>query len=113
MPSISPKNPPHSSRVFSFEGIVNFIAKQHEDADSESLKRWAASFTRMKTCPKCDGTRIRLEARHFKLADKNIAQISALDFKELQAWFSKLPGHLSEKQSIIATEIIKEVSRRI
>ncbi|MGB0368252.1 MAG: excinuclease ABC subunit UvrA, partial [Flavobacteriales bacterium] len=97
----------------SFEGIINFITRQNEDASSKALQRWANSFTLRKTCPSCEGARLKLEARHFKLQDKNISEVAGLDLQELQAWFKKLPSTLNEKQTLIATEIIKEIQDRI
>lgn len=97
----------------SFEGIINFISRQNEDASSKALQRWASSFTQRKTCPSCEGARLKLEARHFKLQEKNIAQVAALDLQELQSWFKQLPTTLNEKQTLIAAEIIKEIQDRI
>ena len=102
-----------SSYSLSFEGIVNFISRQAEDASSKSLQKWAANFTQRKTCPTCDGSRLKLEARHFKLLERNIAEISALDLQELQNWFTELRDNLDDRQAVIATEIIKEIQTRI
>lgn len=102
-----------TSYSLSFEGIVNFISRQADDASSKSLQKWANSFTQKKTCDACHGTRLRLEARHFKLRDRNIAEISNFDLQALQNWFSEIKDGLDEKQAIIATEIIKEIQTRI
>ena len=102
-----------SSYSLSFEGIVNFISRQAKDASSKALQKWAASFTQRKTCPTCNGARLKKEALHFKFLDKNIADVSALDLQELQAWFSELLQKLDERQSAIATEIIKEIQTRV
>lgn len=106
-------NSSNSSYSLSFEGIVNFISRQNEEADSAALQKWASSFTQRIDCPKCHGTRLKMEALHFKLQDKNIAEVSALDLGDLQDWFSALPATLDEKQTLIATEIIKEIQTRI
>jgi excinuclease ABC subunit A len=102
-----------SSYSLSFEGIVNFISKQNEEADSKSLQKWANSFTQRKACPTCNGARLKKEALHFRLNGKNISEVSALDLSETQKWFDKLPSTLDEKQSLIATEIIKEIQTRV
>ena len=49
----------------------------------------------------------------FKLADKNIADISSMDLSELALWVEKLESNLSEKQVAIASEVIKEIQKRI
>ncbi|TNF27593.1 MAG: excinuclease ABC subunit UvrA [Bacteroidetes bacterium] len=102
-----------SSYSLSFEGIINFISRQNDEGDSKALQKWAANFTHLKTCPTCNGARLKKEALHFKLADKNIAEVSALDLQALQYWFNELATTLDDKQTIIATEIIKEIQTRI
>lgn len=97
----------------SFEGIINFISRQNEEASSKALMRWASSFTQRKTCRSCEGSRLKLEARHFKLANRNIAEVAALDLQELQQWFTDLTPTFNERQVVIATEIIKEIQDRI
>ncbi|MGK0383569.1 MAG: excinuclease ABC subunit A [Bacteroidia bacterium] len=102
-----------TSYSLSFEGIVNFISRQNEEADSKALQKWATSFTQRKACPTCNGARLKKEALHFRLNGKNIAEVSALDLSETQKWFTKLPSTLDEKQALIATEIIKEIQTRV
>lgn len=102
-----------TSYSLSFEGIVNFISRQAEDASSKALQRWASSFTQRKSCPTCNGARLKKEALHFKLKDENIADVSALDLQDLQAWFDDLRENLDERQAVIAMEIIKEIQTRI
>ena len=87
-----------SSYSLSFEGIVNFISRQNEEADSKALQKWANSFTQRKACPTCNGARLKKEALHFRLHGKNIAEVSGLNLSETQKWFDELPSTLNEKQ---------------
>ena len=96
-----------------FEGIINFIKSQHDNTDMAAIKRWAEEFMDTVPCEHCHGTRLRKEALYFKIADKNIAELSALDITDLLAWFKELPQHISDKQQKIASEIIKEISTRL
>ena len=96
-----------------FEGIAKFIKNQHDESNSTSIKRWAKDFMDEINCPVCDGSRLKKESLFFKINDKNIAELSAMDISELVEWFSKLPKTLSEKQKIIATEILKEINDRL
>ncbi|WP_172918407.1 excinuclease ABC subunit UvrA [Capnocytophaga canis] len=98
---------------FDFEGIVKFIADQYENSDSVSIKRWAFEFMDTLPCGECNGTRIRKEALFFKVNEKNIAELSAMDILELLAWFENLPKKLTKRQLQIASEIIKEISNRL
>jgi excinuclease ABC subunit A len=95
-----------------FEGIINFLEKQREEG-SESLKSWVEDFTIIKTCPECNGMRLKKESLHFKLDGKNIAELSLLGINDLQKWFEGLENRIDERQRIIATEVLKEIRKRI
>jgi excinuclease ABC subunit A len=95
-----------------FEGIIHFLEKQRDEG-SESIKRWVEDFTVIKTCPECSGARLKKESLHFKIDKKNIAELAELNVHELQKWFDGLENRLSEKQKAIATEILKEIRKRI
>ena len=96
-----------------FEGISKFIKNQFDESNSTSIKRWAKDFMDEINCPVCKGSRLKKESLFFKINDKNIAELSAMDISELVEWFSKLPKTLSVKQKIIATEILKEINDRL
>ena len=95
-----------------FEGIINFLEKQRDEG-SEAMKKWVEDFTIIKTCPECNGARLKKESLHFKLDGKNIAELSMLGIAELQKWFIGLEERLDAKQRIIATEVLKEIRKRI
>lgn len=96
-----------------FEGISNFIKNQYDNSDSASIKRWAKEFMDENNCPECEGTRLRKESLYFKLNGKNIGELVQMDVAELSEWFADLPNHLSEKQQVISTEILKEITARL
>jgi excinuclease ABC subunit A len=96
-----------------FEGIATFITRQAEDDPSPGMVRWAQGFTNKKDCPACKGARLKKEALYFKIADKNIAELSELDISLLQKWFSDLEKRLNKQQNIIAKEVLKEIRSRI
>ena len=96
-----------------FEGIIAFITNQHLNAESTSIKRWAKGFMDEVNCKNCDGKRLKKEALHFRIADKNISDLAQMDITELAYWFENVQKDLSEKQLIIASEILKEIRTRI
>jgi len=96
-----------------FEGISNFIKNQYDNSDSASIKRWAKEFMDENDCPDCEGTRLRKESLYFKLNGKNIGELVQMDITELSEWFADLDNHLSEKQKIIAVEVVKEITARL
>jgi len=96
-----------------FEGISNFIKNQYDNSDSASIKRWAKEFMDENNCPECEGTRLRKESLYFKLNGKNIGELVQMDIAELSEWFADLDNHLSEKQKVIAVEVVKEITARL
>jgi excinuclease ABC subunit A len=96
-----------------FEGIIAFIMNQYSNAESTSIKRWAKSFMDEVCCSSCEGKRLKKEALHFKIADKNISDLTQMDIGELANWFETIEKDLSEKQLIISAEILKEIKTRI
>ncbi|MBA6156392.1 excinuclease ABC subunit UvrA [Tenacibaculum sp. S7007] len=96
-----------------FEGIVAFIENQYKNSDSTSIKRWAKDFMDEVTCSSCEGKRLKKEALHFKITDKNISDLAMMDVVELATWFKNIEKQLSEKQLTIASEILKEIRTRI
>jgi excinuclease ABC subunit A len=96
-----------------FEGISNFIKNQYDNSDSASIKRWAKEFMDENDCPDCEGTRLRKESLYFKLNRKNIGELVQMDIAELSEWFADLNQHLSEKQKVIAVEVVKEITARL
>ncbi len=96
-----------------FEGIASFIEKQHEEATSSSIKRWAKEFMDEKSCSDCGGSRLKKEALFFQLAGKNLGDLVQMDLQDLQQWVENLPKHLEAKQLKIAEEILKEIKTRL
>ncbi|NVK10190.1 MAG: excinuclease ABC subunit UvrA [Tenacibaculum sp.] len=96
-----------------FEGIIAFIENQYKNSESTSIKRWAKGFMDEVSCSSCDGKRLKKEALHFKITDKNISDLAQMDVLELANWFKNVDKKLSEKQLTIAAEILKEIRTRI
>lgn len=95
-----------------FEGIINFLEKQRDEG-SEAIKKWVEDFTIIRTCPECGGARLKKESLHFRLDGKNIAELSLMGIDELQKWLTGLEDRLDAKQRVIATEVLKELRKRI
>ena len=95
-----------------FEGIISFLMKQMNEG-TEKTRKWVEDFISVKTCPSCHGNRLKKESLHFLIDGKNIAELARLDIKDLNDWFTGLEDRLSEKQNLIATEVLKEIRKRI
>ena len=103
----------NSNYFLTYEGVSKYILMQQESEASASAQKWAGQFIKMSACPECNGQRLNKEALHYKIAGKNIADISGLDISELSEWVDSLHDKLSSKQQQIATEILKEIRSRL
>lgn len=103
----------HSGFSMSFNGIVNFIQSQHQDAATEGTKQWAENFMNPVKCPECEGARLKKQALWFKVHDKNIAQLAEFDIAQLSVWFDQVDQYLSDKQKMIGADVIKEIRVRL
>lgn len=96
-----------------FEGILNFIKNQYNDAATASIKRWASEYMDEIICMECKGARLKKESLYFKINNKNIADLAMMDLDQLSEWFSDLNNHLTTKQKTIAGEVVKEITTRL
>lgn len=106
----------NSSNYFlSFEGVVNYISNIQSTGDSESdpEARWAEQYIKRITCPACNGHRLNTEALHFRVHDKNIAELAEMDINDLALWLANVDEFLTDKQKKIGTEILKELQTRV
>ena len=102
-----------SDYFVAFDGVVKYLHSVIENDDSASGQKWADQFLATCECPECHGQRLNKEALSFKIWDKNITELAAMDITELRQWLDEVEEHLDSKQRQIATEIIKELRTRI
>lgn len=95
-----------------FEGILNFLQKQ-KDGGSDKIQKWISDFTTTRTCPDCEGYRLKKEALHFKIAEKHIGELALMDITTLGEWFENIEERMTERQKIIGVEVLKEIRKRI
>ncbi|MGJ1197552.1 excinuclease ABC subunit UvrA [Sphingobacterium spiritivorum] len=94
-----------------FQGIFAMLEEQmgRQQDDITSLE----DFRTKVTCPVCHGSRLKKESLHFKIDQKNISELAAMDITSLMEWFTDLESRLDERQQVIATEILKEIRARL
>ncbi len=95
-----------------WEGLHNFIENQSKEVKSKSLQRWAKEYMYKETCSNCQGTRLQKESRYFKIGDKGIADLTMMSIARFNEWVNTAEKLLSEKEQIIAKEILKELRSR-
>lgn len=95
-----------------FDGIIRMLEEQQERRSEEGMDDME-NYRVLRTCPTCGGARLKKESLHFKVDDKNIFELACMDIRTLQDWFANLEDRLTERQNVIAKEILKEIRARI
>ncbi len=96
-----------------FEGLVKVleeIVEERENYDAVLVER---NFTTEETCPTCKGARLRQESLSFKIDGKNIAEVNGLSLIDFKEWLADVKDKFSDKNKIIAHEILKEIETRL
>ena len=97
-----------------FEGIIPMLKRWFAGTNStETLREWVEKYMELKTCPTCNGTRLKKESVWFKIDGKNISDLSEMNLDKLLQWFTGIEKRLSEKQNIIAKDVLKEIRERL
>jgi excinuclease ABC subunit A len=95
-----------------FDGIIKLLEEQHERKGEGAVDDMEA-YRKLKTCPVCNGARLKKESLHFKIDGKNIFELAEMDISSIKAWYAGLEERLSDRQNIIAKEILKEIRSRL
>jgi excinuclease ABC subunit A len=94
-----------------FEGILPNLERRYRETESLAVKEELAKYLNTRECPECAGTRLRLEARHVKVAGRSIHEISSMPLKEAQPFFEKV--ELAGAKRAIAEKIVREIANRV
>jgi excinuclease ABC subunit A len=102
-----------SNYFLTFEGVVNFVGNTEVVNGQKSGSRIKDQYVQYNVCPECNGTRLKKESLYFRIADKNIGELSAMDIKDLSAFLDGIEEKMTGKQKQIAAEILKEIRTRL
>lgn len=98
----------------SYEGIIPMLKRWFFSSQtSEWLREWVEQFMMLKSCPSCNGDRLKKESLWFRVDEKNIAELSNLNLDKLGVWLKGIESRLSKKQNAIAKDILKEIRERL
>jgi len=95
----------------SFEGILNNLQRRYHETDSTTVREELAKYLNSQTCPSCAGTRLRTEARHVKVGNKNIHEVCEVPLNQALTFFETIELH--GQKLAIADKIVKEISSRL
>ena len=98
-------------REHPFEGIVNNLERRYKETESPTVREELAKYLNTCPCPECNGTRLRLEARHVRVAGQAIFELSALPLKQALTFFQTV--QLTGNKQAIAERIVLEIASRL
>lgn len=95
------------------EGLNSMLVRWYEESSSEKIRSWAEEFMEVVKCPECKGYRLMKESLHYKFAGKHIGELAEMDLGTLHEWFLNVDDQLSERQTLIAKDVLKEIKDRL
>ena len=98
-------------RSHTFEGIIPNLERRYRGSDSNAVREELAKYISNSACPTCAGTRLRVEARHVRVGDKTLHEISRLPLGEARNYFNCL--QLAGAKAQVAEKILKEITARL
>ena len=96
-----------------FDGLAKYVQQMADVEMSAAAQRWAEQFSKEVVCPHCHGARLNREALSYRVADKNIAELSAMDLGELYDFLDGIEEKLPARERAVAVEILKEIRTRL
>jgi excinuclease ABC subunit A len=95
----------------SYEGVLSYIERRHQEAESDSGRERFAGFMRETPCPTCKGARLKPIVLAVTLGGRSIAEVAALPIGECAEVLKTMT--LPARQQQIASRVLKEVNERL
>ncbi|MCH7552630.1 MAG: excinuclease ABC subunit UvrA, partial [Chloroflexi bacterium] len=112
-----------NGRVFdypqTFDGVIPSLDRRYRDTESDYVRGEITRYMTAHPCVKCDGKRLRPEALSVLVGKHNVMQVTALSITQAKIWIGSLEGRdggkavLSQRDQIIASQIVKEIDSRL
>ncbi|MFC2012358.1 excinuclease ABC subunit UvrA, partial [Chloroflexota bacterium] len=100
--------------VEGFEGIITTMERQYRETESENSRANIERYMVLKTCPDCEGKRLKPESLSVTIGSMNIMDISAMSVIKALEWVDTIRDSvLSERETLIAHQILKEIQSRL
>lgn len=100
-----------------FNGVMNTLKHYYEEATASSIREWLESYMSTLPCETCKGGKLKKESLAVKIADAksgetfNIHDIITMPLNAARQFFARVK--LTERQTEIAHQILKEITQRL
>ncbi len=102
---------------YDFEGVVPRMERLYRDTESEHSRAGIERYMVSRGCPVCQGKRLKPESLAVTIGGKNIIDVSSISVTQVLEWVATISGGrkaiLSEREQMIAYQIIKEIEARL
>jgi len=95
-----------------FEGVIPNLMRRYKETQSDYIRAEIEKYMRVLLCPTCTGKRLKPEPLAVTIAEVSIADVSSMTVEEARKFFRSLVLK-SDKEKIIARQILKEISSRL
>ena len=99
------------TRSYPFEGIIPNMERRYRETESSMVREELSKYLSSQSCPECEGTRLRRDARHVLIKGKNLPSITEMTVQDAAVYFEKLK--LAGKRAKIAEKVLKELQDRL
>lgn len=100
-------------QMVAWQGIAHYLESHTEEGARGTGAKWLGQFVEHTPCSVCGGSRLKSDALHFRIAGKNIAEVSDMSIERLREWIATVPDSMTTKERAIAREILKEIGDRL
>ena len=94
-----------------FEGVARNLERRFHETNSEFIRREIQRFMTVNPCESCKGTRLKKESLSVYINGLNISQVTQLSVLDAKEFFNHLK--LTEREQIIAKQVLKEINARL
>ncbi|WP_254761893.1 excinuclease ABC subunit UvrA [Natrinema marinum] len=96
-----------------FEGVIPNLERRYIETDSDSTREHIEDYMSVTECPACDGTRLKPASRAVLVDETAITEINGMSIGDALAHFESMEADLTEREKVIAEEILKEIRARL
>ena len=94
-----------------FEGVIPNLERRYRETDSTVVREELAKHLNTRVCPECGGSRLRREARHVRILDKTLFEVSGWPLRKTLDFFKNL--QLEGARGQVAERIVREIANRL
>ena len=100
-------------RKLNYQGLAKEFERRYEETQSESFKKEVEKYLIKKTCPECNGTRLKPEVLAVTIDNKSISDITSLPTSKSYQFITEVNSSLTSQEQQIAEPIVKEITDRL